>query len=285
MASPQKHDYGTAETTVVQRSSRTSNELSLRRYCGLMASSVAVGFGWATGSATIIPHMKKLGVKSWLASWVWLFNPICGVFLSTAHGNATDNCECVYGKRRPFILGITLVASAAILGLISTSNKVVWVFFCYTVFDCCMDQLLIPGRALVSDLVPDSDLAYTRAQLIGRLLSMLVGCFKWPNILDLGEMDMFQYQFLFCLFVILVSCGGVWTAGAREARRRCTTVTRRDTGEYTSLSQATDIEISDTQLVVDDDAVRVASGETNVSQQIHLVVIFMVQCTGDTPSL
>ena len=132
-----------------------------------------------------------LCVSPWLTSWVFLFNPLFGVFLSPAHGAASDACLSPFGRRRPFILALSVVATAAITGLILTCEAVALCFVFYTVLDCCMDQLLIPGRALLSDLCePDGDggssscdLHFTRSQLVGRVAALIVGLVRCPSLL------------------------------------------------------------------------------------------------------
>lgn len=181
-----------------------------------------MGVGWATGSATIIPHLDHLEVAAWLTSWIYLFNPLIGVFVSPAHGAASDACQSQFGKRRPFIAVLSVVAMAAIGGLICGRRSVVWCFVFYTIFDCCMDQLLIPGRALVSDLCEEDessqcDLHFTRTQLLGRMAALMVGCVRWPVLVD-GAVSQFQAQFLWCLLVVMVCLAGVWFAGSADAR-------------------------------------------------------------------
>ena len=60
--------------------------LTTWRIIAICASGAAVEYGWATGEATIIPHLIDLGLPLTTASMVYLVNPIMGFFMAPAIG-------------------------------------------------------------------------------------------------------------------------------------------------------------------------------------------------------
>ena len=87
------------------------------------------------------------------------------------------------GRRRPFIIALSVLACLSIVGLvasdtegISPSGQIVLIFICYPFFDISHDCMLVPGRALLTDIAEEADgmeeteadLYYTAAQSGGR---------------------------------------------------------------------------------------------------------------------
>jgi hypothetical protein len=105
--------------------------------------------------------------------------------------------------------------------------RIGWVFFCYSVYDLCHDQLLGPGRALLVELmladptVPQGDdsaeveaeFQYTRVQMFGRTMALLVGCL--PSM-SLGDLNEFQILFVGAFVVLFCSSISAWVGGDGE---------------------------------------------------------------------
>ena len=138
------------------------------------------------------------------------------------------------GRRRPFIIALSVLACLSIVGLvasdtegISPSGQIVLIFICYPFFDISHDCMLVPGRALLTDIAEEADgmeeteadLYYTAAQSGGRATAMLIGCLPWKRILHesvLSDVSKFQLLMSFCFVVVVVCAAASWIAGARE---------------------------------------------------------------------
>ena len=77
----------------------------------------AVEFTWASGEAVIEPFLLQFWPAS-TASFVFLANPAVSLWLQPLLGQASDRCTSRFGRRRPFIVGLTVTG---ILGLAMVS--------------------------------------------------------------------------------------------------------------------------------------------------------------------
>lgn len=103
---------------------------------------------------------------------VWVIGPISGLIVAPVIGSMSDKCVSAYGRRRPFILLVS-VSSILALSLFSKTPSIVSFFFprdhssyrsaalAFGVFDfaflcVALSVLMRPTRALPSDLLPES---------------------------------------------------------------------------------------------------------------------------------
>mmetsp|Transcript_30237 Transcript_30237/g.101050 ORF Transcript_30237/g.101050 Transcript_30237/m.101050 type:complete len:405 (-) Transcript_30237:732-1946(-) len=165
----------------------------LRRAC-LLLTGAAVEFGWAAGETVMIPHLVGgLNLSATIAGLVYVLNPCIGLVAQPAVGHASDRCTSRFGRRRPFlfflgllaVVGLQVVAwSHELAGRLGwgRQSEVVTVFASFTAMDCAHDLLLVPGRALAHDLLSGCgstaesvDADFTAFQMAGRLLALLAG--------------------------------------------------------------------------------------------------------------
>ena len=73
----------------------------------LSSSGAAVEYGWATGEATIIMHLRNLGMDATIASLVSFWRSS-----GTTRGSVLDCCSCVSGLYSEPDSGRTCAASA-----------------------------------------------------------------------------------------------------------------------------------------------------------------------------
>ena len=165
----------------------------LRRAC-LLLTGAAVEFGWAAGETVMIPHLVGgLNLSATIAGLVYVLNPCIGLVAQPAVGHASDRCTSRFGRRRPFLLFLGLLAvvglqvvawSHELAGRLGwgRQSEVVTVFAAFTAMDCAHDLLLVPGRALAHDLLGGGgrtaesvDADFTAFQMAGRLLALLAG--------------------------------------------------------------------------------------------------------------
>ncbi|XP_070174084.1 proton-associated sugar transporter A-like [Littorina saxatilis] len=91
----------------------------------LSAAVCGIELCYAAETAFVSPILLKLGVPVSLMTMIWCLSPILGFFLVPFMGSLSDRCPMALGRRRPFILvmsvgivlGLALVPNGEALGL------------------------------------------------------------------------------------------------------------------------------------------------------------------------
>ncbi|XP_063707708.1 proton-associated sugar transporter A-like, partial [Culicoides brevitarsis] len=86
-------------------------------------SSAVMGieFSYAAETAFVSPTLLKIGVAHQKMTLVWGLSPLVGFFLTPILGSLSDRCRSNFGRRRPFIL---LLSVGVFLGLLLVPNGV-----------------------------------------------------------------------------------------------------------------------------------------------------------------
>lgn len=79
----------------------------LRTLVAISAIGAAVEFTWSSGEVVIEPFLLQFWPAS-TASFVFLANPAISLWLQPLLGQASDRCTSRFGRRRPFIIGLTI---------------------------------------------------------------------------------------------------------------------------------------------------------------------------------
>ena len=85
----------------------------------LSAAVCGIELCYAAETAFVSPILLKLGVPVALMTLVWCVSPLLGFFLVPVMGSLSDRCPSKLGRRRPFIL---LLSVGIIIGLILVPN-------------------------------------------------------------------------------------------------------------------------------------------------------------------
>ena len=210
--------------------SMSPSKTSKHSSCCVSMSGFAVECGWAVGEAIMIPHLLGLHLSTSVAGLIYLVNPIFSVFLATYVGRWSDRCtRC--NRRQPFIIffGIFAVLGFSAL-LLSTYLKnltvqIFVVYFAFGIADLCHDLMLIPGRALLIDMLIEyeareglaatdglsisselqADAMYNEMQLWGRLFGLAVVSFPFEDLLSTTlKWSHFQISLGFSIIVLVV---------------------------------------------------------------------------------
>lgn len=121
--------------------------------------------GYAIEGAYAIPVILASGIPLKYASLMLSLSPALGLIVQPFLGSATDQCRCSWGKRRPFILLIGLIAVISCGSIpyyfyihLPSSQYFVpgCVVLCIMLFDLSNSALLIPTKAIMFDIVPPS---------------------------------------------------------------------------------------------------------------------------------
>lgn len=197
----------------------------------LSLSGVPTDFGWAVAEALVVPNLLQMHVSESVASMVWFINPVVGLLMQPVVGMACDRCRSPLGKRRPFIIALTVVAVFGMLvvayarelaKLASPDNwrtlAIVGTFVGFGFMDLAHDLLSVPTRALVNDIVPDSqrDRANSNFALmagLGRCIGLLFASAPVeryaPFFMRRHIQTVFGLAALVCTLVCLIVCCGV----------------------------------------------------------------------------
>lgn len=80
---------------------------------------MGIEFSYAAETAFVSPTLLKIGVKHQKMTLVWALSPLVGFFLCPFLGSLSDRCRAKMGRRRPFII---LLSIGVFLGLLLVPN-------------------------------------------------------------------------------------------------------------------------------------------------------------------
>ncbi|EDW81615.2 uncharacterized protein Dwil_GK10931 [Drosophila willistoni] len=83
------------------------------------AAVMGIEFSYAAETAFVSPTLLKIGVEHQHMTLVWALSPLVGFFLCPFLGSISDRCKLNMGRRRPFIL---LLSIGVVLGLLLVPN-------------------------------------------------------------------------------------------------------------------------------------------------------------------
>lgn len=66
-------------------------------------------FCYAVEAAYVTPVLLSVGLPRSLYSMVWLLSPVLGFLLQPVVGSASDHCQARWGRRRPYILTLSIM--------------------------------------------------------------------------------------------------------------------------------------------------------------------------------
>uniref|UniRef100_A0A1B0CP67 Sucrose transporter n=1 Tax=Lutzomyia longipalpis TaxID=7200 RepID=A0A1B0CP67_LUTLO len=80
---------------------------------------MGIEFSYAAETAFVSPTLLKIGVSHQKMTLVWALSPLVGFFLTPILGSLSDQCRHRMGRRRPFII---LLSLGVLLGLLLVPN-------------------------------------------------------------------------------------------------------------------------------------------------------------------
>ena len=80
----------------------------------ISAAVMGIEFSYAGETAFVSPTLLKIGVEHQHMTLVWALSPLVGFFLTPVLGSLSDRCRSTFGRRRPFIL---LLSVGVFLGM------------------------------------------------------------------------------------------------------------------------------------------------------------------------
>lgn len=74
----------------------------------ISAAVMGIEFSYAAETAFVSPTLLRIGVEHKHMTLVWALSPLIGFFLTPILGSLSDRCPLKLGRRRPFILCMSL---------------------------------------------------------------------------------------------------------------------------------------------------------------------------------
>eukprot|EP00090_Calanus_glacialis_P021004 TRINITY_DN3242_c0_g1_i3.p1 TRINITY_DN3242_c0_g1~~TRINITY_DN3242_c0_g1_i3.p1 ORF type:complete len:677 (+),score=185.82 TRINITY_DN3242_c0_g1_i3:131-2161(+) len=85
----------------------------------ISAAVMGIEFAYAAETAFVSPTLLKIGVSQSHMTLIWCLSPLVGFFLTPILGSLSDRCKSTLGRRRPFII---LLSIGVVLGLLLVPN-------------------------------------------------------------------------------------------------------------------------------------------------------------------
>lgn len=92
---------------------------SRRELLTISAAVMGIEFAYAAETAFVSPTLLKIGVSQSHMTLIWCLSPLVGFFLTPILGSLSDRCKSPLGRRRPFII---LLSIGVVLGLLLVPN-------------------------------------------------------------------------------------------------------------------------------------------------------------------
>nr|XP_022337209.1 solute carrier family 45 member 3-like isoform X3 [Crassostrea virginica] len=208
----------------------TGKSLSLLQIILLNAVVCGVEICACAGFTYIPPMLLKAGYTEENMSIILGMGPLLGFIFVPIIGRASDNCLNPWGRRRPFIVGISSILVVALItipysdwislslfgpGTMSKTGALLLLTVGVVLLDFTSQACLTPCEALLSDASKDTNqqervfMVYSQMVSLGGFLGYLITALDW-NTTTIGTLiggqertvfTMLVFLFLFLLFV------------------------------------------------------------------------------------
>ncbi|ROT61432.1 hypothetical protein C7M84_020784 [Penaeus vannamei] len=105
----------------------------------ISAAVMGIEFCYAAETAFVSPTLLKIGVRHRHMTLIWCLSPFIGFFLTPILGSLSDNCRSKLGRRRPFIILLSIGIILAFFVILSRSPlRVIPLFLSPFVLSLCV---------------------------------------------------------------------------------------------------------------------------------------------------
>ena len=183
------------------------------------------------------PYLLQLGLTKSRTSLVWIAGPLSGLIMQPVVGILADNSKSKWGRRRPFMLGGTLIVAICLLVLGWTSEivalfvsepdtvnscTIALAILSIYVVDFAINAVQSSCRSLIVDTLPISKQQLgsawaTRMIAIGHLIGYGIGTIDLLKIFGhmLGDSQFKQLTFISAVFFTFSVCITCWAVEER----------------------------------------------------------------------
>jgi len=202
------------------------NHLPLLRVVALNAIAGSIDLLVAVEGAYFVPAILNIGLSPFYGAMLLSISPLTSMLFQSYVGSASDQCQCSWGRRRPFIITLSLTS---LLGLLlfplvedianlvrEDSREAILVSLVITstfISDFCGASLIqVPFRAYVLDVLPQKQLVlgnmiYSICLSVGSATGFGIGAVNWSTIFISSDDFSSQVKFVFGLtLLITIAC-------------------------------------------------------------------------------
>ena len=192
----------------------------------IMLSSVLfyVGYSYGVNEGFGIPLLLEAGLEERYAPFVFGISSIINVILGGYLGSSSDRCTSSLGRRRPYIIGLTVILlivtvlypSGDILSdafQLQHKTRTIYVIchtgLCVIVFDITLDMIHSLGRSYLFDSVTIQQASSGNAACsfmvsAGSFFGSLLSTVNWKNLLHLSSGGQTKAVFATAILITLV---------------------------------------------------------------------------------
>lgn len=149
-------------TSTGSKSSSLKPKLSFWQIWNISFGFLGVQIGYSLQNANTSRILSAIGADPHHLSLFWLAAPVAGLIVQPIVGLSSDKTWTRLGRRIPFILGGSIVSAAAMFFMPNSENfasilpPLIFGATMLLLMDTSFNVTMQPFRALVSDMVPDS---------------------------------------------------------------------------------------------------------------------------------
>ena len=172
----------------------------------IIALNAVAGVGdvlYAVEGAYFVPAIYDKGLSSFYGSMILCISPILSILFQSYLESASDKCKCSWGRRRPFILALTICGICGLVLFPFTENiadllkngdleharysvLLILTVIATTLTDFCAGNIIVPGRAYLIDVLPEE---HTKSGNIicsvwistGATIGFAIGVITWSS--------------------------------------------------------------------------------------------------------
>ena len=164
----------------------------------LTGVSGMIDFLYAVEGAYFVPAIYDKGLSTFYGSMLLSLSPVLGILFQSYLGSASDQCKCRWGKRRPFILALTICCICGLvlfpftedvsdlLGGARLPVLIVLTVIATTLVDFGAGALQVPSRAYLLDVLPQKhtkfgNILYSVWVSVGATIGFAFGAINWSS--------------------------------------------------------------------------------------------------------
>jgi len=206
-----------------------------------MASCVDLVY--AVEGAYFVPAIYSLGLSPIYGAMLISISPLMGIIFQSYLGSASDQCQCRWGRRRPYIVGLSITCLIGLLLFPFTEELaslvgdpkfrsgflIVVIVISTFLVDFSAGSLQVPVRAYLLDVLPESqvkvgNIIYTICATSGAAVGFGMGAIPWSSIFTSSDSFNFQVKFV-CIatFFITILCASFTSCSVKEQNPRTVT--------------------------------------------------------------